>query len=275
MDTQIKSKLKDHLDFPDEVENIIKGNKYNELMCYTNFSLCRMTNDNYSIFLSLIGNENKSAIKYVIDNMCCITTIEHDDYQWSLIHYLSQYQGDIKLINYFFEKYCFDLEANTSDGCKPIHIACDSGTLEMIMLLVKNRANIEAETISKQKPIHYICQRGSHDNTLILAIIKFLVGSGVNLESKDNLGCTPLHYACKYQSIEIIDFLINSGVDLEARDNSGWKPIHFVCCNRSIKTIQYMIRQNIIFDALMIDFIMKNWKLSIENKEEILHSINV
>ena len=285
MDNHNKVQLKDHLDFQDEVINIIHGNQYVELMKYTNFALCNLMC--HHLVGRLFENKNATVIKYVIDNMYCRAI----DDEYELIHHLIYHNTDINLIKYVFEKYHLDLEINTHRRSKPIHIACACRSLKVIKLLIKNGVNIESENNDKTRPIHFSCQRKNYchqqqlydDDNLSVKIIKFLISCGVDLESKDIHGDTPLHFACRFESIKIIDFLVECGVNLEVTNNNRWKPIHIACRYGSIEKIKYMLSKNVNLDSRVnepkgeydiIDLLMKRDNLTPENKTELIDIIS-
>lgn len=146
--------LKDHLDFPDKVESIIRSGKYNKLFGFTNFSLCELEYDN--LLLSIMECDNKIIIKHVIDNIICINTF--NTFGIRMIHYLTCL-NDVKLFNYFVNKYFFDLETQTNNKAKPIHFACQNGNLEIIEFLVNRNVDLESRGFGST-PIDFIYGHG-------------------------------------------------------------------------------------------------------------------
>ncbi|WP_108063184.1 ankyrin repeat domain-containing protein [Poseidonibacter lekithochrous] len=67
-----------------------------------------------------------------------------------------------------------------------------------------------------------------------LALIKYLIEENqIDIETKDNLNCTPLIYAALYKKTEIIEYLIEKGADLNCTDSMG------NCANSLIKKSKY------------------------------------
>ena len=103
--------LKDHLDFPKDVESPIENMQYEELLQFTNFSLCKLMNFEHLLDVILETN-NEMIIKHIINNILCINVI--DDNERVLIHFLVQYLNNIDLVKYFIDKYHLDLESKWS-----------------------------------------------------------------------------------------------------------------------------------------------------------------
>lgn len=60
-----------------------------------------------------------------------------------------------------------------------------------------------------------------------LNVIKFLVQNSVNPDKPNKDNQTPLHIACKYQYADIIEYLVSLGVNLNYKDNFGCSPFHY------------------------------------------------
>jgi hypothetical protein len=60
-----------------------------------------------------------------------------------------------------------------------------------------------------------------------LNVIKFLIQNSVNPDKPNKDNQTPLHLACKYQYGDIIEYLVSLGVDLNYKDNFGCSPLHY------------------------------------------------
>ena len=57
-------------------------------------------------------------------------------------------------------------------------------------------------------------------------MIYFFKELGLSLDSRDNKGSTPLHWACFKKSESAISFLLAWGADFNAQDNDGSTPLH-------------------------------------------------
>ena len=52
-------------------------------------------------------------------------------------------------------------------------------------------------------------------------IVKLLISSGANIESRDSLGCTPLFIAAMNNHYDIFNYLLSCGENLEYFSNRG------------------------------------------------------
>ena len=72
--------------------------------------------------------------------------------------------------------------------------------------------------------------------------IKSLIEQGVNVNTKDVSGYTPLHTAAHKSPLDIMQYLIANGANVNAKTNDGWTPLHtvaLVCKN--VEILQYLI----------------------------------
>ena len=111
--THKKSHLKDHLDYKNEICQMIYNSQTERLLEYNNFSLCYLMNCSSGALILIFLYSNKKIIDHVISNMSCVTGRDHD--KWTLIHYFVCYLDDVKLIKYFIDKYCFDIYVKKKD----------------------------------------------------------------------------------------------------------------------------------------------------------------
>jgi len=57
--------------------------------------------------------------------------------------------------------------------------------------------------------------------------VKQHLDAGVDVNAKDNIGFTPLHYAAQSGRKEIVELLIAKGADVNAKNGIGWTPLLF------------------------------------------------
>ena len=69
----------------------------------------------------------------------------------------------------------------------------------------------------------------------IFKILKTLIKSGADINNRDNLGQTPLHYAAFIDDIQVVIFLLKNGADINAKDNNEVSPLGYsVIMQRSL-----------------------------------------
>ena len=111
---------------------------------------------------------------------------------------------------------------------------------DVITHIINNTTNLECEIDNdKWRPIHFVCRYQSID------AIKLLVDSRVDLECKTNNKWRPIHFVCKYQSIDAIKLFVDNLVNLECEGSNKWRPIHFVCRYQLIEAIKLLVDNSV------------------------------
>ena len=82
-----------------------------------------------------------------------------------------------------------------------------------------------------------------------MSLIKYLIDNTFNLEKEINNKMQPIHYACRFGSIEIVKLLVEKNVDLEAETINKTRPIHYACRFGSIEMVKLLVEKNVDLDA--------------------------
>ncbi len=81
-----------------------------------------------------------------------------------------------------------NVNMRTTDGGKtPLHVACHRGNLQMVILLLRKKADVTAMTDAGFTPLHVAAQNGYSK------IIVELVAARAPINATTTVGCTPLH----------------------------------------------------------------------------------
>ena len=153
--------------------------------------------------------------------------------------------GDIKWTEFFIDSGA-DLERALTTA-----VGCDER--DIIDLLLKKGADIKKSGIwsvvttkdmgeflvSLGADVH---EKGKGNNSSLhnnnnkdLDLIKFLIDSGVDVNAKNDVGCSPLHYENR---VEVVELLISAGADVKAKENGGKSPLH---CTNSVEVVELLI----------------------------------
>ncbi|KAF2224518.1 ankyrin repeat-containing domain protein [Elsinoe ampelina] len=111
------------------------------------------------------------------------------------------------------------------------------GDLHATSLLLEYGASSSTTTDMHELPIHLASQTGS------LQVAQALVDASANVNARVwQTHMTPLHFAAEYQnSAGMIQGLVAIGAQIEARDWKGWTPLHWASWRGHTKSLQALL----------------------------------
>lgn len=132
------------------------------------------------------------------------------------------------------------LETRDAEGKTPLLHVAFLDRSEVSEVLLQNGANIEQRDEIGRTPLHFAAQALTFDSQPLRSIESGeprrgygwnetgtkLLERGAVVDARDEMGCTPLHYA---RNKKIIEELIRRGADVHARDRYGRTPLHLAC----------------------------------------------
>ena len=132
----------------------------------------------------------------------------------------------------------YDLEP--SDLSTTLHYAVRANSQvapEMIKLCLDAGININSTDIVGSTPLHTAINFNNYQ------IVPMLLSNGALLTAKDATGKTPLHRAVLNNpvNIEVLQTLIQAGADLEAQDNNGKTPLFDAVESGNLETIRTLL----------------------------------
>lgn len=105
-----------------------------------------------------------------------------------------------------------------------IHKAASKGDMEKVKeLLNKDPELVNSKDDNGSRPIHYASLRG-HKN-----IAELLITRGADVNARDQYLSSPLHLAARGGHQEVVDLLIRNGGYTEHKNNLGMTPLYFAC----------------------------------------------
>jgi hypothetical protein len=109
-----------------------------------------------------------------------------------------------------------------------LHAVVAKGDFEATRKLIEQGADIEAKDPGTGASVlHYAVMRGTPE------ILQYLLGKGVDVNSRTRNGTTPLHTAVLYNRYEVAEMLLNKGADVEAKSSSGATPLAIATAARN------------------------------------------
>lgn len=112
--------------------------------------------------------------------------------------------------------------------------AARSGTAQEVeKMLAANKNLINSRTELGSTPLHLAATNSNPE------VAKLLLAKGANVNAKDNNGTTPLHLAAYTGKKELVEFFLSKGADAHARDFKNETPRDkaYIALNREIQGI--------------------------------------
>lgn len=253
---------------------------------FSNESLCFHARFLFSFFLpKALWEDQEDVVKLLV--MTGNTDInERDRFQGgSCFHYAAR-NGNVNLINFFFEKgaalyneqddngqtplfvavereladvvralLAHNVEVSTPDsmGNTPLHVAVELGNSELVKLLVKAGANMDYRNEAGYSPFHLALASGNHK----MAFYLINNNSDPNLATFD--GTTPLHTAIEVGSFKWISVLVENGADINTPNGDGATPFDFALAYKRPQAIDFLRKRQAAKGTGIV---------SIENRDE-------
>jgi ankyrin repeat protein/anti-anti-sigma regulatory factor len=104
----------------------------------------------------------------------------------------------------------------------PLHLTCELNDGVMVKLLLDQGANINVTDKHKRNVLHYACQNSKVNTRLI----KFLINKGIDVESRDCNGHTPLQLCCRKRHYDALVILLENGANINAKDSMNHSPLY-------------------------------------------------
>lgn len=109
-----------------------------------------------------------------------------------------------------------------------------SDKLEVLRFLISHGVNVNSQDPSGQTPLHFATACSSTRN------MRVLLEHGAEVDAQDKNGLTPLFYALRFPSTERAEVLLKSGASLHVQDRYGWTPIQVAAACGTTQTLQVL-----------------------------------
>lgn len=183
------------------------------------------------LFLKYVDNTSKLPVLQSIFENNKIIEKKTNNFNALLIEQVLTY-CDIDVVKYLLsDRFNFDLELLCANMCKPIHVAIQHSTLEIVSLLLEKNIDVNVPNCDDITPIHMALEYST------IEVIELLLKHNVNLESSDVYGATPIMYALFCCKPEIVNLLLDTGVNINAVTKKNNTVIN-VACKHSTPEIQ-------------------------------------
>ncbi|XP_077300968.1 uncharacterized protein LOC143921515 [Arctopsyche grandis] len=102
-------------------------------------------------------------------------------------------------------------------------LAAKNGSRKIIRYLIRQGADVNLENDFKENALHHYIK---YNEIVDDIIIKALIEKGINVDSKNYYGKTPLHLAVKNKHLNIVKVLLDNEASVEAVDDNLDTPLH-------------------------------------------------
>jgi len=83
-------------------------------------------------------------------------------------------------------------------------------------------------------------------------IVEILLKHGAKIEGRNNSDASPLYIACQNGQLLVVDFLLYKGANLEAKTIKGWTSLHTACRQGHYPVVSILINKGAKLDASTI-----------------------
>lgn len=156
----------------------------------------------------------------------------------SPLHYLSEHNYKAQSILILGCHQGGDVNTKDIYGKTLLHTVLEKGySVEIIRGILSLMGNIKAVDFDGKNVLHVAMVKSNAE------VIQELLNLGANVNGKDYTGKTPLNYGlhqkCCFENVEVI--LNNHMIDVNTKDNSGCSPLHYAASECDLRTIQALL----------------------------------
>lgn len=184
-----------------------------------------LTNDDEEtpLHLSVKDDKNLPITKYLIENEANIEAETWPNEETPLHIAVGYYRkGSIETIKYLIEMGA-ELESKNSLDKTPFLIAANNQNLDALKLLIEHDVNTNAVDKYLNNALH-LCFMFTSTPEILLPILELLFSLRVDVNAKNVVGKTPLHFAVQYNYYKYIEFLLENGADPTIKSIDGKTP---------------------------------------------------
>ncbi|WP_168464685.1 ankyrin repeat domain-containing protein [Wolbachia endosymbiont of Ctenocephalides felis wCfeT] len=127
--------------------------------------------------------------------------------------------GDLQIIELLIKEKA-DIDATNGYGSTSLHKAVLCENINIVRLLIENGADVNFQNKDGDTPLHNAANKGN------IGIAELLIENGANTNIKNAQGDTPLHEATWLPRVDIIKLLVAKGAKIDITNNIRQTPLH-------------------------------------------------
>ena len=164
------------------------------------------------------------------------------DRRFNRVHKLVNELEDGDLVAELTSGTVSDIDGRDVDGWTALHWAARRGSSEAVALLLAHGADPRLTTWNGSRSALHLAAL-SNSALCLQQILQWRRGNAiVDLELRDEFGCTPLHGAAEFNAAATTALLINSSADLDACENFGFTPLLYAIHENKVETATVLLR---------------------------------
>ena len=124
------------------------------------------------------------------------------------------------------------------EGTTCLHVAANVGSKRIIKLCLRNGMDLDTRDLRGRTPLHYLVE-GSYPGQEVL--LEYLVSKGSRRNAVDVIGNSILAEASRLDHLECVISLIAMSVDVNSQDIQGFTPIHVAAASNAWASVKALI----------------------------------
>lgn len=117
---------------------------------------------------------------------------------------------------------------------RPLQIAARDGNIQLVRLLIENKAKVRARDESGDTAMH---DASTHD------IIVVLLEKEAAVNARNCINSTPLHHAVLSLDLRTVDLLLDAGANANCQDWSKWTPLHIAASKAKPDLVRALVNK--------------------------------
>ena len=129
----------------------------------------------------------------------------------------------------------FDVKS-TGQGWTPLSLASAMGHTNTARLLLDSGADPEGKGLGDRTALSWAATgRSGYE------VVELLVDAGAAVDTRDEEGRAPLHFAIEAAKFDVVELLLDRGADVEIKDNNGQTPLHSAASSGQYDVVKLLL----------------------------------
>ncbi|XP_046330259.2 ankyrin repeat domain-containing protein 50-like [Haliotis rufescens] len=144
--------------------------------------------------------------------------------------------GATSIVEYVLSQDIADINGKGKNGLTPVMIAAERAHKDIFYLLLSKGSDLSGRSVSGDYILHCASIGGN------VEIIEYLLSQGIDdINSRGQLGATPVMMAAQKVRREAFGLLVSRGSDLTVVDENNDSLLHHACSGGSVDIVEYVL----------------------------------